>query len=359
MKKTIMTVLVVSTSLLPLAKGQVPTGAGAPIVYAAPPAGFNPVTASDAQLAQYGFPPRPDLSVPDLYAHWVRMVTAPQTRLTNVTVQTTNVVNGSIGGRQDKGTVGNVTATQSNNWSGYAIASPSGTFRVSDSFVFAEWDVPAAGVDNCSYAPYAASQWVGLDGFSNLDVLQAGTTVTACPATYSAWYEWYTYHCTVNSTTYPCYQNTLSLAISPGDYIATEVWYTTSAPEGHAYMLNYTTQQSVSVAFNQPPSSASGTGYSGNSAEWIVERPSLISGTTVTLENLADYISVPMSVAYAYNGSYFYPSSAPSGSSIYNITMTCPPWNPSSACPSTEGLSWVSNPGSWFLDFYDEGPAYQ
>ena len=44
-----------------------------------PPSGFNPLGASDAELAIHGFPPKPDPSKdPVAYAHWSNLVTAGQ-----------------------------------------------------------------------------------------------------------------------------------------------------------------------------------------------------------------------------------------------------------------------------------------
>jgi hypothetical protein len=51
--------------------------------YAAPPEGFDPAKASDAQLAFYGFPPRPDSqSDPAYSAFWERAVQAAKVRWT-------------------------------------------------------------------------------------------------------------------------------------------------------------------------------------------------------------------------------------------------------------------------------------
>jgi hypothetical protein len=60
--------------------------------YGSPPPGFNPLSASDAELAQYGFPPRPDpKKQPKLYKHWLRMMSAP--RQLNPTLQQTHIYN--------------------------------------------------------------------------------------------------------------------------------------------------------------------------------------------------------------------------------------------------------------------------
>jgi hypothetical protein len=327
------------------------------IFYAGPEAGFDPVTASDPELAHYGFPPRPDQSQPTLYGHWKKMVTANQKRLTNLTVQTTRIINGTARNRRDGETVGNVTATSSENWSGYAVTAANGTFTANNSYVLAEWSVPGVGVDNCAYAPYASSQWVGFDGaFFSADVLQVGTATNACPTSYVAWYEWYTTGCTSSSATLPCYQTNISMAINPGDLVLAEVWYTTAAPNGHAFIEDYTSQQSASIGFSQPLGS-SGSAYLGNTVEWVVERPGLVGGG---IEDLANYVSVPMNFTYAYDGaSYFYPEDFPSGATSYAITMTCPTWNPSSLCPSTQELSYPEMFGMSSLWFYDVAPAYQ
>ena len=71
--------------------------------------------------------------------------------------------------------------------------------------------------------------------------------------------------------------------VQPGDLMGAEVWYTTAAPYGNAYLVNYTLQQAATYAFNPP----SGTTYVGNSAEWIVERPGVNGG----LANLTNYVA--------------------------------------------------------------------
>jgi len=49
--------------------------------YAEPPKGFNAVTATDEELATYGFPPRPDKEGhPDQYAEWERAMRAAKIR---------------------------------------------------------------------------------------------------------------------------------------------------------------------------------------------------------------------------------------------------------------------------------------
>jgi hypothetical protein len=331
-----------------------PAASGA-FFYPAPAKGFDPLVASDDELAQYGFPPRPKTSDAIPFARWKKLVTSPQTRLSDLTVKATNVIHGKARNWQEKGIVANTNYTTSDNWSAYAVTDSSGTFKANDSYIYAEWNIPAVGVENCSYSPYMSSQWIGFDGaYGSYDVLQAGTEVDGCPANYYAWYEWFTDDCTVNSASQPCYSYELSFPVSPGDLIVAEVWYTTTAPNGHAYLYNYTQQEAASVAFNQPSTIYSPANYSGNGVEWVVERPD------EGIYNLTNYIADQFNWTLAYDGSgYFYPGTSPSGSTTYNISMTCPAWDPSSSCTSSTDISVVDLFGDYTLWFYDEGPAYQ
>jgi len=332
--------------------------ANAQVFYAAPPKGFDPVKAAPADLDQYGLPPRPDPSQAVPYRAWLHLVTAPQTRIENPTIEETNIVNGSVRDWKLKAaSKGNQTAATSSNWSGVAVLAANDNFTTNESAVYSQFVMPKMGVDNCTYAPYAMSWWVGFDGVTSGDVLQAGAASTNCSTTYHVWYEWFESGCTSSSRALPCYQTNVSVPVTAGDYVGIEVWYATAAPNGHAFFENFTTGKSLSVGFNQPSGTAT---YDGNSVEWIAERPGLITSSGTTLENLANYVGQPSDVDYAFDGTnYYYPSSAPSGDPIYDITMTCPPWNPSSSCSATTDLSWPYIPGGWAMWTFDEGPAYQ
>jgi hypothetical protein len=327
-----------------------PTGSNdpsQPYFYPAPPEGFNAVTASDADLATYGFPLRPALTSVS-YDAWVNRVSALRTRLTNPTVQPTNLINGLPGSVQrlaQSGTNGTDTGVI---WAGLGVSSPNNYFIDSGSMVGAGWQIPSIGTENCSYPIYTASQWVGFDGFNpqnpsgpgSQDVLQAGITLTACSSSYPsyvAWYEWYTGGCVEVA---PCPQTNVSLPVAAGDYFFVWVIYKYSdnpSYEATAVLSNQSTGQYISVGFNQP-AGGSGSQYAGESAEWIVERqgctcfpnPSYIS-------NLVNFSSFYMggldldSPYYDWN-----PSQVPD-STLTNFYMTCAPWSPSSACSPPGG----------------------
>jgi hypothetical protein len=342
----IITVLLMGALLSSLANAQV--------FYAAPPAGFDPTKASPAELDRYGLPPRPDPSKAVPYAAWLHLVTAPQTRIENPTVEITNIVNGPARDLKVQGKIkGNVSGTSS-NWSGVAITNPSNAFTANNSAVYSEFVMPKMGVDNCTYGKYYFSWWVGFDGDGSGDVLQAGAASTACTPSYVLWYEWFESGCTSSSATHPCNQtNFKGIPVTAGDWVGVEVWYTTASPQGHAYVLNYTTQKSVTIGFSQPSGTAT---YDGNSVEWIAERPT-VGGS---LADLADYLGQGSVSDYAYDGTnYYYPDSAPAADTIYDLTMTCPTWNPSSACTSTTNISYPIVPGNATLWTIAEGPAVQ
>ena len=223
-----------------------------------------------------------------------------------------------------------------------------GTFSRNETFIYFEWVVPIAqqAFKVCNGSSDISFQWAGLDGMDSADVLQAGSEADAhCSGStktsfYSSWIQWYPYSSVRVSVP----------AAQPGNLMASEVWYTTSSPHGHADLVNFTLQQSQTYAFNPPP----GTTFVGNSAEWILERPSL----GIILSDLTNYVADQVNFAHAYNGiSDFYPGSSPAGTTTYATSMTCPPWL-SSSCPSKAIISKPDLYGLYTLWFYDFPPAY-
>ncbi len=318
------------------------------IQYPQLPPHFEPLGASDAELANYGIPPRPDpRKAPAAFRHWKKLVAVP--RPANGTLRPTKMYHGPIRQAARVGILKNGTvALTSLNWSGYAVGAAAGTFTYDNSFVSSEWVVPVAqqpfGV--CDGSWDYSSQWAGFDGLSSNDVLQAGTEADAycsSPAQakfYSAWIEWYPYAAVRVSVP----------AVQEGDLMAAEVWYTSTPPFGHAYLANLTLGQAASYAFNPPP----GIIFQGDSAEWVEERPAIGNG----LANLTNYVADQFNAVYANNTiSGFLPGASPAGTSSYAITMACPPWTPGSSCPSSTAISTPYLYGLWTLWFYSSGPA--
>lgn len=251
---------------------------------AAPPQGFDPLTASDEDLQYYGFPPRPDQNdAPDAYANWSKAMAASKTRIFPA-LQQTNISHGPVKlNKNVSESSQEIDALESTNWSGYLNLSGGSTYG-KKSFYYIESDfvVPVANqaFGACTGDWDYGSSWVGIDGDGSSDVLQAGVEFDAyCSggsptAFYSPWYEWFPFN-EVRITNLP---------IAPGDDYFVEVWHT-SQTQGFAYLVNENTNQAVEIAFTAP----SGTKLVGNSAEWILERPG-VNGSLATLTN---YVADP------------------------------------------------------------------
>jgi hypothetical protein len=141
----------------------------------------------------------------------------------------------------------------SSNWSGYGGTAPAG---VKFTLASATWTVPSVK----KVTGYSSS-WVGIDGFSNNDLIQTGTESDFVNGKhiYRAWWE----ILPTSETIIP------SLTISPGDTMAASVqntsgnkWVITIADEttGRTFSINQT--------YTGP----------GASAEWIEEAPSNAKG---------------------------------------------------------------------------------
>jgi hypothetical protein len=268
---------------------EVPTNLAGATTIAAPPQGFDPLTASDTDLAYYGFPPRPDQNIDAKgFASWSKAMAASKTRIVP-TLQQTNLFHGPAKLKQGAATQ-EANTVDSYNWSGYVHNNGVKSYgKTSVYYIYSDYVVPVArqAFGACTGSWDYGSTWVGIDGYGSADVLQAGIEFDAfcsggsTASYYSPWYEWYPFG-EVRITNLP---------IAPGDDYFTEVW-STSATQGYAYLVNYNTNQAVEVGFTAP----SGTRLVGNSAEWITERPGVNGG----LATLTNYIGDPYWDAYAY-----------------------------------------------------------
>jgi hypothetical protein len=143
---------------------------------------------------------------------------------------------------------GNVTVSDSTNWSGYAVTGTSFTSAK------ASWTVPTV---NCTKTPntYAAF-WVGLDGWTSSTVEQTGTD-SDCDGKTPSYYAWYEF--------YPAASIEItSVAVSPGNHMSASVTY--SGSEFTISITNETTGKTYSK-------SGRVSGAARSSAEWIAEAP--------------------------------------------------------------------------------------
>ena len=251
-----------------------------------PPAGFDPLTASAALLQRHGFPPR--LPEPRHQERYTKVWSQLRSRFHYI--QPTFRVNSDRrhGPRKRLTTEGTETST---NWSGGVVYAPAGT---SFKWVQGDWVVPDVDAPTQNQWYYCAS-WIGIDGDGSGDVCQAGVECevfrsgTSISRNIYPWHEW----CCA-----PEVQIT-NLSVNPGDMITMLICTPQGAGAGGGagsttatvYFSNRTTGASTSYNFSAP----GGTTLVGNSAEWIVEAPTVGGAQSA----IADYGQVFFNVCDA------------------------------------------------------------
>jgi hypothetical protein len=174
--------------------------------------------------------------------------------------------------------------TTSSNWSGYAVRRTGVTFKR----VSGTWTVPAVDCSNVSRASYSAN-WVGLGGYTStsqaLEQLGTESDCTASgKATYTAWFE-----------IVPAAATTAKLTIKAGDVVAAS-----ATVNGHLVTLTIKNTTRGTKATRTVRAAT----VDVSSAEWIVEAPSLCSGSTTSdagcaQTSLANFGSTTFSAARA------------------------------------------------------------
>lgn len=340
---------------------------------AGPPAGFNVLKATAKERADNKVPPMPNKGAyPLAYAQWESAVAIPLSRTDRPTRRVAEVLrtterkhgpakgltkvsgSGANAGRisglvprfgATNGTTNNVQTATSTNWSGPVDVIASKPFATGS--VSMVVTVPAAHqpLNTCTGDWLYSSAWPGIDGWDNNDVFQAGidadsycsggTTATH----YSAWIEWFPDYSTEVDTP----------SLNPGDMVYIQVWNDTPA-HGYAYFYNYATGVVGFYELNAP----SGTTLVGNSAEWIVEAPTVDNNQSALMNYV--YMAMPFGVAWNYtaqNPTYYWMGIDPAainpavGGTAYICSMVDQNNNVIST-PYVEnvGFTWFQNSGS-------------
>ena len=243
-----------------------------------PPAGFDPFTAKPSDVVGRGFPERP---VGGENLERYKRVIGQLKRKANYIVPTFRVNDKFHGPRKRLTTEGTETST---NWSGGVIFAPSGQ---SFKWIQGDWVVPNVDAPTQNQWYYCAS-WIGIDGDRSGDVCQAGVECEVYRSGSSItrniypWWEWFP-HAEVGITNFQ---------IDPGDMVTMLICTAgANSTSASVFFANRTTGASTSLSFNAP----SGTKLVGNSAEWIVEAPTVGGSQSA----LADYGEVFFSVCQA------------------------------------------------------------
>jgi hypothetical protein len=269
------------------------------------------------QLIALGIPPRPDPALgPNAAVEWADRIS----KLKRITpsLQRTNVRHGPALIAPDliakTAKLGATVATTSGNWSGSVLLDPSGGFGKPATQVEMQLIVPQGHCDLIQPPKNTySSHWVGIDGWGSSDVFQAGVSANVGCSKYPtppsrdgyAWFEWYPEY-EVKITNFP---------VRPGDLVMVSI-VLQSPTTGMASFQNMDTFQTTAVSFKAP----AGTTISGNSIEWIAERPG-VNGAVAPLANYKSYVMTSaISVPGGGAGIIYTPVGIPSGTT-YNVTL--------------------------------------
>ena len=344
--------------LAPIAQAQSPspfaveTNIKGVYAYTQPPAGFDPRTAPAAELELYGYPPRPAANAPaDALTKWA-MVANPTLQRIVPQLLKTNRYHGPAQILKLDATAGTATSP---NWSGYVLSHTISTTSPAFNSVTGRWTVPTVkqAANTCTGGWDVSGEWVGIDGFNNSQLLQAGSEADAYCADagyetsggFYPWFEWLPEsELLIVKSTSPL---TL-LPFNPGDYLSVTVTATAfsggESKNGTVVFTDVTQSWQVSLAFSA--SSVGGTYVTGKNAEWIVERIT-VNGKYGTLPN---YFADPWwdTVATNLSKTVLDPGSPGTGTTAYNVTMLD---------NSNKPVSFVDLFGADALWFFPEGSA--
>ena len=250
---------------------------------------FDALNASDADLATYNLPPRPDgATAPRALLSWKRAMSPP---LYFVQGDRSDVMGPAPFGQHGDNTGSDVRVQESSrNWSGAYIRSNGGGKFV---LVEALWIVPKPsppspqrGKAQAGAAAFGSSVWVGLDGHDavSMSLPQIGTAqfVTSddksgsqTPSRTFAWWQWWVRQANNNA---PMLID--RFPVTSGDLICCRV--TVRTPDRiNFFIKNQSTGAAVSFDGSAPQSKnpaqvSQKVLTEGRTAEWILERPTLI-----------------------------------------------------------------------------------
>ena len=249
-----------------------------------PPTGFDPITATPSQLAEYEFPPEPPASNPSARSQWLRMVANLHF------VPAGPVLHGDPNIKF--GFIGDNNTT---SWSGYYAQEGSGYFHYSQG-TFVE---PTQGSSRCSNTD--AGFWTGLRGVGNGALGQEGTAIGGLygVAQYQAWYE------TNLGTVFPV--SGIYATAGQDFYLATSY----SSGTYYYYYYNYYNGQAKTTY-------AGSSSFSGATAESITERP---SGANLANFGTMDWDVVTATSSYQPIGNFPYAEALLWNSTQYNYLL--------------------------------------
>lgn len=234
-------------------------GSGSPRV-PVPPTGFEPSTASDDELALYGFPPRP--VEPDALASWNAEMLAWKPTPDAGLCQLSQALGSAA--MAAPSTTSTDWAHVGLNWSGYVAK------QTTTTYIAVQGDYYQAAYHSSSCPnPLLWGSWTGLGGYwlDSGGIIQTGTAVSTSSSGTATYYAW--------TEVYPLAPKTWSqVVVHPGDHIHTYVVYQRSTGQTTMYVADDTTGTQKSEIETQPAKY-----YDGRTAEAIDERNTASGGT--------------------------------------------------------------------------------
>lgn len=246
---------------------------GTQLTFPVPPPGFSPVSATNAQLREYGMPPRP-ITAPGL-ASWTRMMaTYRRTPVPDIEVMTK-----AWDPSAQPTTSSPVGAASNSHWSGWL-----GDSNYQE-FVAAQANYTQPTAENTSCTNSDETTWVGLGGWNSQKLVQDGTwsptssgTPCSSGSNYCAWYEYLNGTLGISATILS------NVDVRAGNSIHSYVAYETSNGLIDYYVADNSTgtYQALEVA------GVGTTYYDGSSADFIAERPD-VNGSFTPLERFTTF----------------------------------------------------------------------
>jgi hypothetical protein len=287
--------------------------------YAEPARGFNPVTATDEELAAYGFPSRPDKNAhPEQYAHWERAMKLAKIHwngeLKALPGGGPKIPSGSppLPEAVQPETTG-PKQIQTNNASGTVVTSGQKTFnKNSIGDVIAEITVPTAefplDTKACSGEGYIVISSVGIDGF----VFDTGNGYGFDPQLEGGVYE--QVGCSGDRYYFAVVgwqgNYTVAFDVKPGDVVYAVA--TTGGSNSDGYLEDMTSGVSASY-------SVTTSGIVGHSANWMVERMCCTDNQPSALANTTN-IAFGAAFAETENAKIYYPGSQATTTEVLAMT---------------------------------------
>jgi hypothetical protein len=227
---------------------------------------------SDEDILAQGYPQRPNAAEsPEAYAKWLNRVSRPMTILPAHSVKRSDI------SHLPRTTVAGPNISK--NWSGFVAANSPGSYRM----IYGEWYVPAVSGEVevveegrmptiVPGPPTYSALWVGLDGNTTNELVQAGSEQDARSlflfGTATSYYAW--------TEAYPLDSETEVFSVSPGDGIEVAVYVGDAKgnvnPSGGYAWFNVL-DPTAGIGGKYSLQLGTGFGFTGYSAEWIMERP--------------------------------------------------------------------------------------